>query len=137
LPPYDRWEAFVDEAWRHWLRYREIARPQRVKRLGVRYVNRIDVPCSQVEIKDYLRTAIDVSPYLPQMVGNYFLQIVVPLSRFEASATVTSALASPPSEDVTSLILDIDTWREVEVDLGTGKDDETILHQLQTHSQRS
>jgi len=130
LPPYERWESFIAEAWRHWLDYERVSHAVQAVRLGVRYVNKIDIPQESIEIKDYLRTAIDVSPYLPQMMAGYFFQTVLPLQRFDATATITSTTAPPPSEDSTSLILDIDAWKEVAIPLGTSGADEAIREQL-------
>jgi uncharacterized protein (TIGR04255 family) len=132
FPPYDRWETFSSEVWSHWLNYQSVARPIRATRLGVRYVNRLDIPQSSIEIKDYLRTAIDVSPYLPQMIAGYFLQIVVPLPRFDAAATIVSTLVPPPSEGITSLILDIDTWRDVDIELEPSAGNEKLREQVET-----
>ena len=131
-PPYDRWESFSEEAWSHWSDYQEVGQPLRATRLGVRYVNRIDIPSDSIEIKDYLRTAVDVSPYLPQIVAGYFLQVVVPLSRFDASATIISTLAPPTGENMTSLILDLDTWREVDVSLDSEAGSNAVRAQLET-----
>lgn len=117
LAPYDKWETFCKEAWHRWKAYQDLMHPAKATRLGVRYINRIDIPNGQIEIKDYLRTAVDVSPYLPQMVASYFLQVQVPLARYGAVATVTSTLTPPPRENTTSLILDIDVWRSMEIDL--------------------
>lgn len=119
LAPYDRWESFAQEAEGFWHRYREVAEPSRATRLGVRFVNKISAPGDRIEIKDYLRTAVDVSPYLPQMVENFFLQVRVPLPRFRAMVAITStAMSEEP--DITSLILDIDTSQEVSLDLQGG-----------------
>lgn len=131
LAPYDRWEAFSAEAERHWHRYRDVASPSKARRLGVRYVNRVNIPGQRVEIKDYLRTAVDVSPYLPQMISNFFLQVVVPLPRFRAFATVTSTIVPPEHEDSTSLILDIDTWQDVDVDLAGEAGGQEIASRLE------
>ncbi len=117
LAPYERWDRLYSDAERHWLRYRDAARPLRVRRLGVRYVNRLEVLGEPIEIADYLRTAVDVSPYLPQMVQGYFLQVILPLSRFRATTAITSAVAPPSAPTQTALILDIDTWQELDVDL--------------------
>ena len=130
LAPYDRWETFSSEAWEHWQTYRDIARPTKVSRLGVRFVNRIDVPQASIEIKDYLRTSVDVSPYLPQITASYFLQVVVPLLSFDASATITSTVAPPPSPDATSLILDIDTWRLLDISLEGDAESERLREAL-------
>lgn len=92
LPPYDRWEAFVEEAEKQWTRYRRLAKPERVTRLGVRFINKLEIPSPQVEIKDYLRIAVDVPAYLPQRLSGYFLQTEVPLERFACVATITSTI---------------------------------------------
>ena len=130
LAPYDRWETFSSEAWEHWQTYREIARPAKVSRLGVRFVNKIDISQASIEIKDYLRTAVDVSPYLPQITASYFLQVVVPLLSFDASATITSTVAPPSSPDATSLILDIDTWRLLDISLEGDTESERLKEAL-------
>jgi uncharacterized protein (TIGR04255 family) len=132
IPPYDRWESFSGEAWTNWTNYKTVAQPVKTTRIGVRYVNRIDVPSASIEIKDYLRTAVDVSPYLPQAVSSYFLQVVVPVSRFNASATITSTLAPPPAENMTSLILDIDIWRIVELSLDSTEGNDSLREQLES-----
>lgn len=132
LAPYDRWETFSAEAWEHWNNYRQVAKPIKVTRIGVRYVNRIDIPDPGIEIKDYLRTAVDVSPYLPQSIAGYFLQVVVPLSRFNAIATIVSTIVPPPTENQTSLVIDIDTWRSVDISLVDTGGDEEITSALGT-----
>lgn len=117
LAPYETWESFYEEAERHWFLYREVAQPIRATRIGVRYINRIDVPGEHVEVKDYLRTAIDVSPYLPQLMSGYFLQVGIPLPQFRALAAVTSTIVEAEPMGGTGLILDIDTSHEVDIDL--------------------
>ena len=130
LAPYDRWETFSAEAWQHWQKYKEITHPTKVTRLGVRFINKIDIPQASIEIKDYLRTAVDVSPYLPQVTDGYFLQVVVPLLNLDASATITSTVVPPYSPDTTSLILDIDTWRRLDVPVSDDTESERLLAAL-------
>ena len=117
LPPYDRWDVFLEEAESMWSRFRSVAQPQQVVGVGVRFVNKIDIHSSAVEIKDYLRTSVDVSPYLPQFISGLFMQIDVPLQRHQAMATITTMLTESPEEGQTSLVLDIDTRRQVAMSL--------------------
>jgi uncharacterized protein (TIGR04255 family) len=44
LKPYKQWESTRDEAKKYWLRYRESINPTAIKRLALRYINRIDIP---------------------------------------------------------------------------------------------
>jgi uncharacterized protein (TIGR04255 family) len=131
LPPYERWELFVAEAEAHWLRYRQAARPTKSTRLGVRFINKIDIPATPIEIKDYLRVAVDVPAYLPQGLSGYFLQIEVPLSQFDSVAAITSTLVPSPDENSTSLVLDIDASQAVQIDLMDETEAEGIAAHLE------
>lgn len=130
LAPYERWESFVAEAERYWLRYRTVARPTTVTRLGVRFVNRIAVPSPQIEIKDYLRVAVEVPAYLPQGISSYFLQVNVPMVDLGTNATITSTLLAP-TEGTTSLLLDIDAWEETQIDLADDEEAASIQEHLE------
>lgn len=117
LKPYQDWDAFSAEALDRWATYATIAGPEEVTRVAVRFVNKIDVNKPSVEVKDYLRTSIDISPYLPQAMMNFFVQVDIPLERHNAVARVLSTLVQPDMPGHTSLILDIDTWRAGALDL--------------------
>lgn len=110
---YTKWSDFLHRAEVRWEGYREALSPAVVSSVGVRFVNRIDIRKPQIEIKDYLRTSVDISPYLPQAVSGYFAQVGVPLPDFGAKSTITSAIVDSDEPGVTSLILDIDVTREV------------------------
>jgi len=58
LAPYDRWESLRDEAFRVWGLYSSITNPVKVTRVGVRFINRLDLPDPDgtgVELDRYLR----------------------------------------------------------------------------------
>jgi uncharacterized protein (TIGR04255 family) len=79
LAPYDCWESFRDEGRRLWEIYRTVAQPEVVTRIGVRYINRLDLPLQNLDFKHYLRTVPEVSPDLPQGLSGYFMQLRIPL----------------------------------------------------------
>ncbi|RFZ47550.1 hypothetical protein DAVIS_00262 [Mycobacterium marinum] len=109
LGPYTEWDEFLKAAEACWSLYRDRTSPENVTAIGVRFVNRILVPKYTIEIKDYLRTTVDVSPYLPQWTNGYFLQVGIPLADFDADALVTTALVDrDDDEDGVPLVLDID-----------------------------
>jgi uncharacterized protein (TIGR04255 family) len=57
LAPYNGWEEFTGRARRNWSIWRKVAGWREVTRIGVRYINRIDVPNrdeSTVKIDDFL-----------------------------------------------------------------------------------
>ena len=114
LAPYDRWETLRDEAFRIWGLYREVTAPPGVSRVGVRYVNRLDLPRSAsqgVELDQFLRTAPKIAPELPQSLESFFLrfQLALPGPR-AGTLIITEAVVEPTSQEVISVVLDIDVF---------------------------
>lgn len=114
LTEYTQWSAFVSAAETCWAVYKAAAHPEVVRTASVRFVNVI-TPLSdhdarkaadRFEINDYLRTSFVLSPYLPQMVADFYSQVSVPLTLdefFPALAVITVTTAGPAG-----LVLDID-----------------------------
>ena len=112
LAPYESWEPFRDLARELWDEYRAALKCQLVTRIAVRYVNRIDIPESPVELKKYFRTSPEVSPDLPQMMEGFFMQVRLPQTDIESTAVLNQTIVSSDDENCTSVILDIDLFRE-------------------------
>jgi hypothetical protein len=55
LRPYQDWARFISEAIRLWQVYREIAKPDEVGRLGLRYINRFPLSPNERDIGSYLQ----------------------------------------------------------------------------------
>jgi uncharacterized protein (TIGR04255 family) len=115
MAPYLGWEPFRTEARRLWTVYREVAKPVAVKRVAVRYINRIDIPVLGVELKDYLRTSPEVSSDLPQGMAGFFMQVTLGVPDLKAFVTLTETGATPPAPDTTSLVFDLDLFRADEL----------------------
>lgn len=88
LEPYATWDEFLGEARRVWIEYVATAQPQRVVRIGVRYINRLDLPIED-DFDLYLGAGPRVPTTMPQLVSGFFSQIMVPYSDLNASALVT------------------------------------------------
>jgi uncharacterized protein (TIGR04255 family) len=95
--------------------YRTTLTPNNVTRIAVRNINRLDIPLASVELKNYLRTVPEVSGDLPQMLISYFMQLVIPKEDIKSIAIINQTIAPPPNQDTTSVILDIDLFREAEI----------------------
>ena len=115
LAPYERWETFRTEARRLWDAYKAAVSPERVVRVAVRYVNRIDIPLPLRDLKDYLRTVPEVSPDLPQGLAGYFMRLEIPLDDIKSQCLVNEAIISPATPNVVSVVLDIDIFRTVDL----------------------
>jgi uncharacterized protein (TIGR04255 family) len=115
LAPYETWEKCRDEARRLWTKYREQVTPLGVNRLAVRYINRFDLPGTQVEMKDYFRTTPEISPDLPQFMNGFFMRVAIPQDDLKSVLLINQTIVPPARPDVTSVVLDIDLFRETEV----------------------
>lgn len=78
LQPYDCWHKFQGEALRLWNIHAELAKPLEIERLGLRFINRINVPMEGVRLKDYLQAP----PCAP-------LGMSLPITGFLHQATLT------------------------------------------------
>lgn len=115
LAPYDRWETFRDEARRLWRIYWAAVNPKIVRRIAVRYINRLDLPLPLNDFKDYLRTVPEISPDLPQGLRDYFMQIQIPQDDLNGMLVLNQAIIPPFSDNVVSVVLDIDLYSDVEL----------------------
>ena len=111
LAPYDRWETFRDEARRVWSAYASFCHPRTVTRVGVRYINRVDIPDPHgagVDLDVYFRTAPRIASELPQAMKAYFFRVELPIQRPNGIVIITETGVPPAAPNVVSAILDID-----------------------------
>lgn len=105
LAPYDSWESFVSEARRIWHRYRAVALPRAIERVGVRYINRLDLP-APADLKRYLRTGPEIAPDLPQELGNWVMHLEIPDREMLLVVNETALPSVVPG--TVAVLLDID-----------------------------
>jgi len=115
LAPYSRWETFSEEARKLWKIYREVAKPTRITRIALRYINRFDIPVSPVELKDYFHTSPEVERGLPQSIAGFFMQILLPLEDVKSSVTIVETIVEPPQRGIVVVVLDLDLFRTEEL----------------------
>jgi uncharacterized protein (TIGR04255 family) len=54
-----------------------VARPTKVTRIAVRYVNRIEIPAG-VDFKEYILTGPEIAHGIPQTLDNFFMRLEIP-----------------------------------------------------------
>jgi uncharacterized protein (TIGR04255 family) len=117
LAPYTGWESFYERAVRGWQAWRKIAGPTELTRLGVRYINRIDIPNASgapISVEEYL----NVSPRSPEFGGpmsSYAIQIARPMNSDDCMLVLNSSTVTPPLVGFAALVLDIDVFRETNI----------------------
>lgn len=121
LKPYENWELFRSEGRELWELYSKIVNPIRVIRIGLRYINRIEVPLPFNDFSDYLLTNPQIAPNLPQAVSHFFMRLEVPNPDIEATAIITQTMDKPTTAQRLPLILDIEVFRITEY-LGKAED---------------
>jgi uncharacterized protein (TIGR04255 family) len=133
LKPYRDWATMRDEARRLWDMYVSVAEPIAIERIALRYINRLELPLPFGDFKEYVRTAPDIAPGLPQELSNFLMQLQIPCADERAIVILTETIEKPIG-DARSLpfVLDIDAFRQeriVPTDL-TLWDKFEVLHTL-------
>jgi uncharacterized protein (TIGR04255 family) len=116
LAPYLGWEQFRDRSKRDWALWRKAAGAVDISRIGVRYINRIDVPTppnTPVRLEDYL----NCYPHMPEdrPLHGYTMQLTQSTQADDCMVAIISASVVPPLIGYYSFVLDIDVSRETEV----------------------
>lgn len=103
-PYFEDWEPAIYSALEV---YRELAKPEAVARLGVRYINRVVIPQFQVRMEDYFT----LYPRLPKEMGDehgsFLLRVEVPDKSSNHTVVITFASASADNPGETAFLLDL------------------------------
>jgi len=122
LAPYTDWEDLYQTFRRYWEIYSDVIMPDAVTQLGVRYVNRFDLPGRLVELSDYFRTYPEVSTDIEFPVNGFMTHLQIGQPDLEAMANVVLAAQPPAKDDHLSILLDIGLTKQVRI----SGDNETI-----------
>ena len=109
-----------------------------ISRIGVRYVNRIDVPIENeglVEFEEYLNVFPKSPAELDAPLTAYAMQVVRPLGADDCALSLNTATVAPPLIGFASIALDLDVYREANL---PRRDDEMwdIVTQFRSHKNR-
>ena len=109
--PYESWEDLRDEARRLWHRYTEIAQPESVTRIAVRYINRLEFEEDPVTLGKWLKLNM-VTPLELGPMADFLLRMVVQHPDEPSYVgTVTQGTAQPTIKGrANAIVLDIDCW---------------------------
>ncbi len=128
LAPYECWDSFRDEARRTWNIFKAGVNPLGVTRVGVRYVNLINLPLPFEDFGEYLRTHPTVSPELPQGLSGFFFQVTIPQHDLDANLCINEGIVDSKENSKASVILDIDLYTTADLP----HDDDALWDILET-----
>jgi uncharacterized protein (TIGR04255 family) len=114
LQPYTRWTIFSADARDLWERYKDIARPTKVTRLAVRYINRLELKPGR-DLRDYILTVPDIAPEVPQMLPDYFMRLVIPRDTGSIAVVSQGTVPRGPKATTFPIVFDIDVFRPVDL----------------------
>jgi uncharacterized protein (TIGR04255 family) len=112
LAPYQTWEQLRNEAKALWGSYRDIVGALPIVRVGLRYVNQLDLPLPVRDFRDFIRSYPEISSDLTQQLAGFFMQVQIPQEDIAAMLILSEALVPPEVPGVVSVVLDIDVFKQ-------------------------
>jgi uncharacterized protein (TIGR04255 family) len=107
LAPYSNWESFKAMILGALGRYYEVAEPAGIRSMALRYINRIRIPASSVQIEDYLLFSPSVPSALPQTFVGWGSTVNIPLDKTEL-LRITAGSGEENDSNTTIFLLDIE-----------------------------
>ena len=111
LKPYLAWADFksrIEYAFSILDKRVEIAS---IQRIGLRYINKIEIPGDEVDLKKYFEFRPSLGPNLPQSHSNFVLGCLFPFTSDRDSCKVQLMDITPENEKSLAFMLDIDYFR--------------------------
>lgn len=121
LNPYTEWQSVFSEAKRLWGLYSSKSSPELITRIAVRYINKLDIPLSMNDFKEYLTAPPEVPGSLPQGISQFLTKIVI--HEEDITANIIQMLDKSIKPDHIGVILDIDVFKVKKL----GFDKESVL----------
>ncbi|NGZ02642.1 MAG: hypothetical protein CV090_06295 [Nitrospira sp. WS238] len=116
LRPYKTWDSMITEAQPLWDIYVVGIKPIQVARLALRYINSIEIPEKMFELEEYLAEPPRIPNGLSPLMEEFLSRIVIAFPEFDAKAIITQAPQPSKNPNVTSILLDLDVSRSVNLE---------------------
>lgn len=112
LQPYTKWEDLENDTFQVWRFLLEEIKLGYVKRVGVRFINKIEIDMPIKAFSEYMTSAPLIPDGLPQAISVYEQRLIIPNPDIEALAVVTQSMQGLDQEkNVVPIILDIDVGK--------------------------
>jgi uncharacterized protein (TIGR04255 family) len=111
LQPYQNWSHLFDEAMRLWQMHVEIAKPLEVQRVGVRFINRIEMQPGDVRCEDYIELPPHPTKGLDLPFMGFFHQDTLAVPGYPLAVNIIRTFQPPQTTNAgIAAILDIDAF---------------------------
>jgi len=108
LKPYPGWDTFLPMIQEAYRAYIETAPPTAIQRIGLRYINRIELPGPRVELEEYLNIYPYLGRELPQDYGEVMVRIQTAFNALRDGLQIVLASPEAGNTDVNVFVLDMD-----------------------------
>lgn len=116
LPPYTPWPALADAAREAYDKYRKIVPQEQVVRVGMRYINRMNLPLVDgQDILELITTEPRFPKGIPELLSGFETTVYLPLEA-NSGAVIRQRLEPPlsPDQKGVQFVLDIDAFYQAE-----------------------
>lgn len=110
LPPYSGWEKFQAEIEGAFDAYADVAKPEGLAKIGIRYINRLDFVDPKISLSDYF-THPPTIPELFSGLTGFFQRYEFAVTNSPAKVVLIFASAEAPEGYASSIMLDLDVVR--------------------------
>ena len=109
LKPYPTWQGFKPRIEMAWRNLQEVVEVKGLERVGLRYINRVELPVQNMELKEYFEFYPFIGKRLPQQMVSFIASAEFPYveGRDRCRVQLTPIPATKAGEKGT-LVLDID-----------------------------
>lgn len=107
LKPYESWEEFSPFIEKGIEAYYEIARPKGFRHIGVKYINRIEVPRANINLEKILRVRPLIPFDLPQDIETFLIGINLPYEKEKDTLRIQVGTVNPDAPDMIVVVLEI------------------------------
>ncbi|WP_294122790.1 TIGR04255 family protein [Sphingomonas sp.] len=115
--PYDGWDRLFARFVKNWAVAKRVWGFRPIERIGVRFINRLDLPPNAkgtVDYEDYLNLRINLPKEFPD-IFLYNLRFQSPLDEIRSVANILSGTVPDAVPGKASFLLDIDVFRDEDV----------------------
>jgi len=110
LKPYEHWPTFLAETMRLWRIHREIAQPSSIQRVGLRFINAIDLPESHADLSDYLVNPPPAAHGFPLPMQGFVRHDLLGVPGHPYHVNYIQTIQPSPQRAGLAIIVDIDVF---------------------------
>ena len=110
LAPYPTWEGFLPLVQNALGAYAAVAQPRGLHRIGLRYINQLEIPGESVDLDQYLNFRPFVGPGLPQLFHGFILGIQTPYDEERDMLRLQLTTIEAKAAGASTLLLDMDYY---------------------------